>query len=110
MPSHAFAILTPTPFIVRVAFVLPVVMGPAGLAFAQGGSVADDFRRTLECPRRQYCTRVSTCEEAVHLWCVCGYTGADRDKDGVPCEDLCGQSTATNLARVASIKGALGCR
>lgn len=35
------------------------------------------------------CSAASSCAEAVELWCS-GYTRADRDKDGIPCESLCG--------------------
>lgn len=38
--------------------------------------------------RRQSCRAVSTCEEAVRMWCG-GYRGADRDRDGIPCENVC---------------------
>ena len=79
-------------------------------AVAQDAGVADDFRRTLECPQRKYCTRVSSCREAVHLWCVCGYTRADADGDGVPCETLCGEGNDTSRARVREMVAALGCR
>ena len=56
------------------------------------------------------CGRVNSCEAAVYLWCVCGYRRADRDRDGVPCEKLCGQSTPQNLKRIKAIKQDLGCR
>ncbi len=56
------------------------------------------------------CGRVSSCEEAVYQWCVCNYQRADGDNDGVPCEKLCGQSTAANRSRVNRIKAKLGCR
>lgn len=83
--------------------------GDQGGGQGSGQGVADDFRRTLQCPTRKYCTRVSTCREAVHLWCACGYEGADRDSDGVPCESLCGQSEPAVLERVARIRASLGC-
>lgn len=34
------------------------------------------------------CKSVSSCYEAVLLWCG-GYYGADRDQDGIPCETVC---------------------
>ena len=73
-------------------------------------TITDNFRRTLECPRQQRCSQVSSCREAVHLWCVCGYSGADGDNEGIPCESLCGNETPENLSRVSSIKAELGCR
>ena len=62
------------------------------------------------CPGLRTCSKVRSCREAVHSWCVCGYRRADRDKDGVPCENVCGQSNAASLERIATIKAALGCR
>jgi len=56
------------------------------------------------------CGAVRSCKEAVYQWCVCGYNRADGDNDGVPCEKICGQSTAANLRKVQSLKAELGCR
>ena len=55
------------------------------------------------------CGRVSSCIQAVYLWCVCGYRRADRDRDGIPCEKLCGQSSPSNLKRIRSMMQDLGC-
>ena len=38
--------------------------------------------------QQQSCKAVSTCEEAVQMWCG-GYSRADGDDDGVPCENVC---------------------
>lgn len=56
------------------------------------------------------CKYMRSCKEAVYQWCACGYSGADRDNDGVPCESLCGQSTSSNLQRVRAFKSEFGCR
>lgn len=56
------------------------------------------------------CGQVSSCREAVYQWCVCGYSRADGDRDGVPCETVCGQSSASSLARVRELKEEFGCR
>ncbi|MBO6717254.1 MAG: excalibur calcium-binding domain-containing protein [Rhizobiaceae bacterium] len=34
------------------------------------------------------CKQVSSCEEAVILWCS-GYSRADGDNDGIPSENVC---------------------
>ena len=94
-------------FLLAAAFVL---LPSVGVAQDRNALVADDFRRTLECPRRRFCTQVSSCREAVHLWCVCGYKRADGDGKGVPCEELCGDETPQSLSRVARIKTELGCQ
>lgn len=52
---------------------------------------------------RRGCKAVSTCREAVEMWCR-GYAGADRDKDGIPCENVC-----KSKAEVDRIKAEIGC-
>lgn len=37
--------------------------------------------------RARTCKQVSSCREAVELWCG-GYSRADADKDGIPCENV----------------------
>lgn len=37
---------------------------------------------------RVTCKQVSSCEEAVQIWCN-GYGRADGDSDGIPCENVC---------------------
>jgi hypothetical protein len=49
------------------------------------------------------CKTVSSCEEAVALWCG-GYSRADGDGDGIPCENVCGSRTQVN-----AIKQRIGC-
>lgn len=49
------------------------------------------------------CKSVSTCEEAVELWCG-GYRRADADADGIPCENVC-----HSLQNVEEIRKAIGC-
>jgi hypothetical protein len=39
-------------------------------------------------PARVTCKQVSSCEEAVEIWCN-GYRRADGDNDGIPCENVC---------------------
>jgi hypothetical protein len=49
------------------------------------------------------CKQVATCEEAVLLWCG-GYSGADRDHDGIPCENVC-----RSRDQVDAIRQKIGC-
>lgn len=53
--------------------------------------------------QRRSCKAVSSCREAVEMWCG-GYAGADRDDDGIPCENVC-----TSKAQVDKIKKEIGC-
>ncbi|MDH4981499.1 excalibur calcium-binding domain-containing protein [Hyphomicrobium sp. D-2] len=43
----------------------------------------------FDCQKR-YCREMSSCAEARYQFSVCGYTNLDRDKDGIPCEVVCG--------------------
>ena len=38
------------------------------------------------------CGQMSSCAEACHALLVCGDGARDRDKDGIPCESLCGNT------------------
>lgn len=57
----------------------------------------------LRVAQRSSCKAMSSCEEAVQAWCD-GYSGADRDKDGIPCENVC-----RSKAQVDAIKERIGC-
>jgi len=39
---------------------------------------------------KQSCKEMTSCEEARHYLEQCGLTRLDGDRDGVPCEQLCG--------------------
>ena len=39
---------------------------------------------------RKYCKYMSSCEEAMYKFKVCGHYRLDGDNDGIPCENLCG--------------------
>ena len=52
---------------------------------------------------RGTCKQVSSCEEAVALWCG-GYRRADGDDDGIPCENVC-----HSIEQVEEIKRRQGC-
>jgi len=49
------------------------------------------------------CKQVSSCEEAVAIWCG-GYARADGDSDGIPCENVC-----HSVEQVEEIKSQQGC-
>jgi hypothetical protein len=49
------------------------------------------------------CKAVSSCEEAVILWCS-GYSRADGDGDGIPCENVC-----RSKEQVDRIREQIGC-
>lgn len=49
------------------------------------------------------CKAVSSCEEAVEMWCS-GYSRADGDDDGIPCENIC-----YSREQVDQIRSRIGC-
>ncbi|MCE7026383.1 excalibur calcium-binding domain-containing protein [Jiella avicenniae] len=53
--------------------------------------------------QRRTCKSVSSCEEAVRLWCG-GYSRADGDNDGIPCENVC-----HSKREVDAIRAQIGC-
>lgn len=44
----------------------------------------------LACGKKHYCSQMVTCDEAHFYLTVCGLTRLDTNKDGIPCESLCG--------------------
>ena len=43
-----------------------------------------------QCGSKRYCTQMQSCEEARFYLSKCGLDKLDKDKDGIPCESLCG--------------------
>lgn len=43
------------------------------------------------CGNKRYCKEMANCQEARYYLSQCGLTGLDRDRDGIPCESLCGK-------------------
>jgi hypothetical protein len=71
----------------------------------EGGASSGAVARSVDLlmAQRQSCKAASTCQEAVEMWCG-GYSGADRDKDGIPCEGVC-----RSKSQVDAIKSQIGC-
>ncbi|PSH62214.1 excalibur calcium-binding domain-containing protein [Phyllobacterium sophorae] len=75
----------------------------AGTAHPVTGAT-DRLQQTLWIrPIAASCKQVSSCEEAVELWCG-GYRRADGDGDGVPCENVC-----SSVEEVDQIRVKIGC-
>ena len=45
--------------------------------------------RKIECGSCKYYSEIKSCAEAYFLLNQCGCSSLDRDKDGIPCENLC---------------------
>jgi hypothetical protein len=92
-----------------------LIVGAAILGFSAGGAGGalgiphEDGQPPLQDKRVQMaqgartCRAVSSCREAVILWCG-GYRRADTDDDGIPCENVC-----RSLAQVEAIKKEIDC-
>lgn len=80
-----------------------------GMNFGMGGSgvraseLAPLSPPVLLAQARRTCKSVSSCREAVILWCS-GYSRADADNDGIPCENVCPTKTL-----VDKIRAEIGC-
>ena len=86
-----------------------IVLGSGGSVGAIGGvnqgapSMSAQQVKEILMAQRRSCQTVSTCEEAVQMWCG-GYSRADGDNDGIPCENVC-----RSLSQVETIKSRVGC-
>lgn len=91
----------------RILLAMIGTLMPAA-AFATAASQALHERPQLSLPielvqRGRSCKTVSSCREAVQMWCD-GYTRADGDGDGIPCENVC-----PNRELVDRIREEIGC-
>ncbi|WP_455482979.1 excalibur calcium-binding domain-containing protein [Haemophilus parahaemolyticus] len=62
-------------------------------AFALLGVAATVFAKEqfqFQCEGKRICKEMDSCEEARFYLTQCGVSSLDRDKDGVPCESICG--------------------
>lgn len=47
--------------------------------------------QNYDCSKKKYCKDMKSCEEARYYFERCGMKNLDRDKDGIPCENVCGK-------------------
>lgn len=45
---------------------------------------------SFQCGGKRYCSQMNNCTEAKFYLRQCGVKSLDRDRDGVPCESICG--------------------
>jgi hypothetical protein len=89
--------------ILAAATLFAALSAPIALALpAASGDLGDVPPLSTPAAARS-CKQVSTCEEAVRLWCG-GYRRADGDGDGIPCENVC-----RTKEQVDAIRAAIGC-
>ncbi|CAH0272249.1 hypothetical protein ROS9278_03699 [Roseomonas sp. CECT 9278] len=83
----------------RIASVLGAALWCIGLCQPAG---AQALRRDApasparwRCGEKTYCTQMTSCDEALFHFRHCGLLRLDGDRDGVPCERLCGRPAST---------------
>jgi hypothetical protein len=92
-----------------LAFAGMVALGTIGPVGAAGSlnqntpQVSVERVKEILMAQRRSCKAASTCEEAVEMWCG-GYSRADGDDDGIPCENVC-----RSKSHVDAIKQRIGC-
>ena len=79
------------------------VLNPAAAQESTAPAVTPGADRVQLAQSGRSCKAASTCEEAVAMWCG-GYSRADADGDGIPCENVC-----RSLQQVEAIKKRIGC-
>lgn len=47
-------------------------------------------KEQFQCEGKRTCKQMNSCEEARFYLTQCGVKSLDRDKDGIPCESICG--------------------
>ncbi len=77
--------------------ILGIVILLSASCFAVAGEFPDWIKTTasgsFDC-NKKYCKNMSSCSEAYYKFTECGKKGLDRDKDGVPCENVCGKTVS----------------
>ncbi len=97
-----FKIVKAARILVIVALHGPLWLTPA-FALPTAGETLADMPPLSTTAAARTCKQVSTCEEAVRLWCG-GYRRADGDGDGIPCENVC-----RTKEQVDAIRAQIGC-
>lgn len=87
------------------AFAAILIAGPvaAGSALDGPATLSVERAKAFVVAQRQSCKAASSCQEAVEMWCG-GYSRADADADGIPCENVC-----RSKSQVDAIKQRIGC-
>lgn len=69
---------------------LPSSPKVASAPASKSQSAATNSNGSYSCDGKSVCAEMSSCEEAEFYLNSCGLTRLDRDKDGIPCESICG--------------------
>ncbi len=60
--------------------------------------------QSFKCTPRKTCDRMSSCKEAYYHLKKCGKKNLDRDRDGIPCESICGRSVSRTIPLSRTLK------
>jgi hypothetical protein len=82
------------PLVTRLALALFLLLLLPPPAFAQmtGRESPRPRDAPWRCGEKTYCRQMTSCAEAMFHYRNCGLLRLDGDRDGVPCEALCGGS------------------
>jgi hypothetical protein len=83
----------------RMRPVLGVALALALAAPAGAQMPRRDAPAGWRCGEKTYCTQMTSCAEAMFHFQVCGLARLDGDRDGMPCERLCGQGSRPGSTR-----------
>lgn len=56
-----------------------------------GIAMANEKKNEFKCGTKKYCKEMKSCKEAMFFLNECKLKKLDKDKDGIPCEKLCGK-------------------
>ena len=69
-----------------------------------GGPSAFERIESYRVAAKTGCKKYLSCRQAVEAWCAGIHPGADRDEDGIPCENVC-----KSRKQVVAIEKEIGC-
>lgn len=75
----------------QTLWLVALLLALPGGASAQAPQAPRQTAAPWRCGEKTYCTQMRSCEEAMFHFRSCGLRRLDGDRDGVPCEALCGQ-------------------
>lgn len=78
------------------------------LLLVVGLSLLPGVAAAQSCSSRPDCTQIRSCAEADFYFRQCGHSERDGDEDGIPCEDVCGDTMALYLLRRGEGNGTQG--
>jgi hypothetical protein len=85
--------------IVRGMVALGLAIAPLAAGAQAPRRDAPAMQGPWRCGEKTYCREMTSCAEAMFHFQACGLRRLDGDRDGVPCETLCGQGGRAGSTR-----------